>query len=299
MFRIAAYPKCFEQAIAESRTMSIFEWIDMAKKERLEVEGLQMFDGFLTSFDPPYLEKVKEAFLEAGFQVPMFMCSPDFTNPDPDSRKRAVDYEVRMIELAKHFGGDGAVCRVLSGQQYPEVSREQGVEWVVAAIDEVLPVARECGVVLGMENHYKLFDWTYPEFAQRAEVFLEIVNSIEERNFFGVQYDPSNAIVAGDDPVALLEAVQDRIVSMHASDRAIKPGFTLDDLRRDETKKGYSSILTHSAVGDGLNDYDRIFSILAGAGYDRWVTIEDGMNGIEEIQKSVDFLKQMQARYFR
>jgi sugar phosphate isomerase/epimerase len=278
--------------------MSVFEWIKLARKT-LDVEGLQLFDGFLTSFDRTYLESVKEAILEAGYQVPMFMCSPDFTNPDPEQRKQAVEYEMRMIELSSFFGGDEAVCRILSGQGYPQVSREQGIEWVLEAIQEVLPTAKSCGVVLGMENHYKVFEWTYPEFAQKADVFLEIVNAVTERKYFGVQYDPSNAIVAGDDPVALLEAVKDRVVSMHASDRAIKPGFTLEDLQRDQTEKGYSSILLHSAVGEGLNDYARIFSILAESGYKGWVTIEDGMNGIEEIQRSSAFLEKMKARYFK
>ena len=31
----------------------------------------------------------------AGFAMPMLCCSPDFTNPDPDARKRAVEREAR------------------------------------------------------------------------------------------------------------------------------------------------------------------------------------------------------------
>ncbi len=55
-----------------------------------------------------------------------------------------------------------------------------------------------------------------PEFAQKQDVFLELLDAIPDRTHFGVQYDPSNAIVAGDDPIALLRAVADRVVSMHA-----------------------------------------------------------------------------------
>ncbi len=43
-------------------------------------------------------------------------------------------------------------------------------------------------------------------------------------SYFGVQYDPSNAIVAGDDPIELLRHVADRVVSMHASDRYLADG---------------------------------------------------------------------------
>ena len=81
-----------------------------------------------------------------------------------------------------------------------------------------------------MENHYKDGTWQYPEFAQPEDIFLEIIERIDSPDF-GVQYDPSNAIVGGFDPVAFLDKVKHRVVSMHASDRYLAPGATLDDLK--------------------------------------------------------------------
>src|SRR5439155_7128440 len=152
------------------------------------------------------------------------------TNPDPDARKRAVEKECEMVRVTRRLGGPRTVCRVLSGQRYPDVNREQGLTWCVECIEAVLVVARENDVILGLENHYKDGFWKYPEFAQKKDVFLELVNAISDREHFGVQYDPSNAIVAGDDPVGLLRDVADRVVSMHASDRYLAEGSTLDDL---------------------------------------------------------------------
>ena len=43
--------------------------------------------------------------------------------------------------------------------------------------------------------------------------------------------------------------------------------------------------------GKGLNDYDKIFSTLNSVGFSSWVSIEDGMNGIDELRESVRFLK--------
>ena len=203
-----------------------------------------------------------------------------------------------MIRVTRRLGGPGAVCRVLSGQRYPEVSLEQGIEWVVEAIEELLPLARECDVVLGLENHYKDGFWRYPEFAQKKGVFLALLEAIPERRHFGVQYDPSNAIVAGDDPVELLSLVADRVVSMHASDRYLADGASLEDLRQSDGTLGYSPDLRHGVTGKGLNDYDAIFSILARHGYRGWVSIEDGMNGMNEMAESLAFLRRMTARYF-
>ncbi len=294
--KISAFPKCYLDSIAGDRTMPVFEWIEMARS--LDADGLEMYEGFFTSLDDAYLDTVGEAIEKAGFAMPMLCCSPDFTNPDAGGRRKAVEHEARMIEVCRRLGGPRSVCRVLSGQRYPEVERRQGIEWVAECIESVLPVAREHDVVLGLENHYKDGFWRYPEFAQKKDVFLELLASIPDRKHFGVQYDPSNAIVAGDDPVELLREVADRVVSMHASDRYLAEGTTFDDLRQADGTMGYSPNLRHGVTGKGLNDYDAIFSILAGRGYSGWISIEDGMNGMEEMAESLAFLRRMCAKYF-
>src|SRR3954469_288882 len=294
--KISAFPKCYIDDIAAKRSMTVFDWIDRAKT--LDADGLEMYDGFFTSLEPTYLDTVREAIEAAGFVMPMLCCSPDFTNPDADSRKREIDREANLIAVTHRLGGRGAVCRVLSGQRYPGVNREQGIEWVARAIEQILPVAKEHGIILGLENHYKDSFWKYPEFAQKQDVFLELVGAIPERKHFGVQYDPSNAVVAGDDPVALLRAVADRVVSMHASDRYLAEGTSLDELRQSDGTLGYSPGLRHGVTGRGLNDYDAIFQILAARGYDGWISIEDGMDGMDEMARSLAFLRAKGAQYF-
>jgi sugar phosphate isomerase/epimerase len=294
--KLSAFPKCYIDQIAGARTMSVFDWIGMARS--LDADGLEMYDAFFPSLENAYLDHVGDAIRSAGFAMPMLCCSPDFTNPDPDARKRAVDHEAELVRVTRRLGGPRSVCRVLSGQRYPEVNRRQGLDWVVECIEQVLPVAREYDVVLGLENHYKDSFWRYPEFAQKMDVYLEVLDAIPDRDHFGVQYDPSNAIVAGDDPVELLRRVVDRVVSMHASDRYLAEGTTLDELRQSDGTLGYSPNLRHGVTGKGLNDYDAIFRTLAGHHYAGWVSIEDGMSGMDEMAESLAFLRRMSAKYF-
>jgi sugar phosphate isomerase/epimerase len=294
--KISAFPKCYIEPIAAERSMSVFDWVAMARS--LDADGLEMFDAFFESLSDAYIDKVGDAIRSAGFAMPMLCCSPDFTNPDADARKRAVDREAELIRVTRRLGGPRAVCRVLSGQRYPGVARKEGIECVARCIEQVLPVARECDIVLGLENHYKDSFWKYPEFAQKMDVFLELLAAIPDRTHFGVQYDPSNAIVAGDDPVELLRRVADRVVSMHASDRYLAEGTTLDELRQTDGTLGYSPNLRHGVTGKGLNDYAAIFRILAEHSYKGWVSIEDGMNGMDEMAESLAFLRKMSAKYF-
>lgn len=293
--RISAFPKCYIEAISNGQ-MSVFDWIAMAKQ--LDADGLEMYSGFLTSFESSYLDQLHDAISSAGFAMPMLCCSPDFTAPDSEKRKREIAREAQMIEVTRVLGGPGAVCRILSGQRYPEVSWEQGRDWVLEAIHELLPIARQHEIVLGMENHYKDGFWLYPEFAQKMDRFVPIVDAIEDRHNFGVQYDPSNAVVAGDGPVKLLEKVADRVVSMHASDRYLAEGASLESLSQADGSTGYASSLLHGVTGKGLNDYEAIFRILAAHNYSGWVSIEDGMNGMEEMAESLAFLRRMSGRYF-
>jgi sugar phosphate isomerase/epimerase len=287
---LAAFPKCYMDALCVDRSMSVFDWIEMASG--LEVDGLEMYPGFFTSLEDEYLDRVREAIERHGMTMPMLCCSPDFTHPDPGVRREEIERERRMIDVTARLGG--GFCRVLSGQRRPEVGREEGIRRVVDAIEELLPYAESRRVVLALENHYKDGYWQYPEFAQKSDVFLEIVNRIRSP-WFGVQFDPSNTVVAGEDPVWLLDQVKHRVVTMHASDRFLKPGHTLEELRQAEEGPGYAAILVHGVTGRGLNDYRRIFSLLREGGFEGWISIEDGMNGLEEIRESAQFLRSMMA----
>lgn len=294
--KISAFPKCYLDAICVHKTMTVFDWIEMSKA--LGAEGLEMYSGFFESLDDAYIDRVGEAIQRAGYAMPMLCYSPNFTHPDPDERQREIEKQIEMIRITRRLGGRGAACRVLSGQAYPEVSIAQGVEWVVECIRALLPVAREYDVILAMENHFKDGYWKYREFAQKMNVFLQIVNAIDDTAYFGVQYDPSNALVAGDDPIELLQAVKHRVKTMHASDRYLEPGYRLEDMRQADGTLGYPKGLVHGVTGKGLNDYDKIFQILKSVNFQGWVSIEDGMNGMEEMRESIEFLKQMRAKYF-
>jgi sugar phosphate isomerase/epimerase len=191
----------------------------------------------------------------------------------------------------------GQFCRVLSGQRRPEVGRDDGLRYAADGIRACLPYAAERGVTLILENHYKDGYWQHPEFAQRTDVFCDLVDRVGEHPNFGVNYDPSNTILAGEDPLELLRRVKHRVVTMHASDRYLSDG-TMEDLRREEDVVGYAKRLRHGEIGKGMNDYDAILSELRGAGFDGWISIEDGVDGVDQMRRSVTFLRGKIAKHF-
>jgi sugar phosphate isomerase/epimerase len=292
MPRLAAFPKAWMDPLCKTGSMTLREWIELAAT--LNIDGLEFYAGFLDLADERRWPEARRIAESQGLTIPMLCCSPDFTHPDADFRKKQIDQEKRWITMAAELGSK--FCRVLSGQRRPEVSREKGLYYAASSIEVCLPHAANCGITLVIENHYKDNYWQYPEFAQHMDVFCELVARIDSPNF-GVNYDPSNTILAGEDPLELLARVKKRVKTMHASDRYLIEG-TIDDLRREETSVGYAKRLRHGVIGRGLNDYDAIFRELKSVGFDGWVSIEDGENGIAELKDSVTFLRGKMAEYW-
>ena len=287
--QLAVFPKCYMDELCKTRTMSLFDWIELAAT--LDVDGLEFYPDFFLSFEQGYMNEIRDALHRHNLLMPMLCASPDFTQPDKQQRQEEIARQRRMIDLVAFFNAPAPrTCRVLSGQRRPGITEDDGVAMVVECIQQLLPYAAERGVILALENHYKDNYWAYPEFAQHLPVFKRIVDAIDSP-WFGVNYDPSNALLAGEDPLTVLEAIKHRVVSMHASDRRLLPGYSLQDLRAQEESIGYATILHHGEIGTGMNDFTSIFRTLREVGFNGWVSIEDGMNGMEELQRSVKYLR--------
>ena len=294
MPKLAAFPKAFMHALCKDGSMKVQEWINLACA--LDIDGLEWYAGFIEMQDKNNWKIFRKEVESRGKEIPMMCCSPDFTHPDKAFRENEINKQKGWIEMTYDLGGK--YCRVLSGQRRPELSMEEGVQLAADAIQACLPFAQERGVTLIIENHYKDDFWLYPEFAQKMDVFCALVNKIQHPNF-GVNYDPSNTFLAGEEPLDLLYSSSNRVVTMHASDRYLIEG-TIEDLKKEEGGAiGYAKRLSHGEIGKGLNDYDAIFTELKRVGFDGWVSIEDGVDGMEQLERSVAFVRKKINQYWK
>jgi len=290
--RISVFPKCYFDRLCRG-DMDYVAWIRSAAT--LGAEGLEHYDGFFRSVRAADVDPAISVMAETG-QVSSMLCfSPDFTHPDAAERARQIERQQAAIDLAVRLGTK--FCRTLSGQQRPGLTRREGIARTVDAICRSLEYAERRDVVLCLENHYKDGTWQYPEFAQPEDVFLEILERVDSPRL-GVQYDPSNALIAGYDPIRFLENVIPRVVTMHASDRYLAAGTTMEELRESDGTTGYSDKLQHGEIGRGVIDYDAIFRILAGAQFAGWISVEDGLKGLDELKRSVAFLQEKRSEHY-
>lgn len=293
MPKLAAFPKAFMQGLCKDGTMKVSDWIELAVP--LDIDGLEWYAGFIEMADEGNWKIFRQQVEDHGKRIPMMCCSPDFTHPDVSFREREIVKQKHWIDMAHTLGC--SYCRVLSGQRRPGLSLEEGIKIAADSIEKCLPYAQERNITLILENHYKDDFWQYPEFAQKMDVFCRLVDSIHNPNF-GVNYDPSNAYLAGDDPLQLLKRISHRVVTMHASDRYLKEG-TIEDLQREENNaEGYARRLAHGEIGKGLNNYDAIFTELKRVNFNGWISIEDGMEGMDQLKRSVAFLRKKMKQYW-
>ncbi len=263
--KLSCNPLLFFKDIAVDRTMSLNDWFETAAD--LGLEGTEVQHCCLQSLEADYLAQIAGAASKNGLEVSQFISAPDFVNPDERLRRQQVLTLEWHIDAAALLG---AHCvRITAGQEYPDVSTEQGIARVVDSFLECLEYAGRKTVWLAYENHYKDYFWDRPDFSARGEVFLEILDELRDTPL-KVNFDCANPIMVGEDPVRLLERVADRVVHVHCTDRA-KP-FEY----------------THSVPGEGMVDYPSVFGILHRAGFDGWLSIEyNGTEGLAGLKRAV------------
>jgi sugar phosphate isomerase/epimerase len=250
---------------------SLVDWFRFAAE--LGLDGADISVAHLPSLDPADLDELRRQAHNAGVQIPMMVTYSDFTHPDAAARARQADEVRAYITAAQRLGV--SLLRVTAGQAHPETSRADGLDWAVAGLTSCLDDAERAHVTLIYENHTKGSVWTYNDFSQPAEIFLEIVERTRGSNL-RLLFDTANTLATGDDPLAVLEQVKHRIAAVH-----------VNDIRRE----GYFEPVV---VGQGVAPIREIFSTLVQAGFDGWVSVEEAsMTGEDGFRRAIPRTEEM------
>ena len=150
-----------------------------------------------------------------GLAVSNYTGYSDFAHPDPEVRKREIAAMLKNLDVTRELGAPSV--RALTGQRWPGVDQEDGIQWVIEGIRRVAEEADRMGLRLNVENHTKAATWTHFDFAMQGEVFLRIMEGLREVPV-GVQFDVANPLVAGEDTLALYEHLRTRIGYVHIND---------------------------------------------------------------------------------
>lgn len=250
--------------------MSLAAWAAMGA--RLGLDAIDLSILFLPDRSPAAVAAARREIEAQGMRVTMVTSYPDFTHPDPAQRERELALEQEVVAVAAGVGA--SLVRVTTGQSHPATGRDEGIAWAVEGLTRLAETTRHLGVTLVYENHSKPGAWAYTDFAEDPRVFLAVARGIAPAGI-GINFDAGNAATFADDPVALLDGVIDRVVSIHASDSAGK------------------GRLQHVQVGTGITPYPALFRRLARAGWDGWICIEETSNqGEKGVSAAVGYIRE-------
>lgn len=218
-------------------------------------DGVEILQMQMPREDNAYLQMLKQTAFLRGMCLMGFSTHQSFINTDPAKRKENVEKTCNSIELAYRMGIP--TMRVNTGRwgttksfddlmaargiepRLPGVSDDEAFKWCIDCLGECSKKAAECGVTLGLENHWGL--------GLTPEGVLRIVNGVN-----------SPYLMCTSDTGCFLEDPYDRLEMM--ADKTA--------LVQAKTYYGGGKWYTLDL------DYDRIARIYRNHNYRGWISLE-------------------------
>ena len=237
-------------------------------------DGVEILQKQMPDTSNEALQKIKRHAFLLGLDLMGFSTHQDFVSPDPASRQEAIDHTLETIEQAYRLGiptlrlntGRWGTIKTFDGLMANRgiepildgYTEDQGFEWVIDSISKLIPKAAECGVILGLENHWGL--------GLTPEGVLRVVDAIHSP-WLQVTLDTGNFL---EDPYQRLEQLASKTVLLQA-----------------KTYYGGGTWYTLDL------DYGRIAAIMKKAAYRGYVSLEyEGKEALlEAIPKSLALLR--------
>jgi sugar phosphate isomerase/epimerase len=117
------------------------------------IPGISYNDSFFKQRDDVYIDQVKAAVKAAGRVVTCFVIEGNLAQADEAKRRQQIEYDKAGLRVAYRLGAP--VVRINVGRTGPQENADDtlGVERVIAAFKELLPLARQLNLRLAIENH--------------------------------------------------------------------------------------------------------------------------------------------------
>ena len=193
------------------------------------------------------LFEVKEFCQRYGIEISVLHASNDLSWPEEEKRREQIDLVKRNVEIADYLEV-GIVILHDGWCEYPEEKLPEVFGWISEGFKECCEYAEKYGIKLAFENH--------GIFSSRGDPMLELVKSVDRPNF-GVNYDPGNFAIMGEDPVKAGKLLAPYIIHSH-----------LKDVVEEKGK------LKYTAIGDGFVNWKEVLSILHEINYKGLLTVE-------------------------
>ncbi len=233
------------------------------KASEFGFDGIELLLIQMESEKNSYLQKLKKRAFDSGLDIMGLSTHQSYVSPEASKRKENIELTKHQIEVAYSLGiptirintgrwgttkpfGDKSEFDVLMDNKGVEsiidgYTEEEGFKWVIDSIEQCIPTAEKCGVVLGLENHWGL--------GLTSKGVMKIVNAIDSP-WLSVTLDTGNFFDNREEQLAELAPHTCLIQAKTYYGGAKWPAFdqinidykSIGELMRKNNYKGYISL---------------------------------------------------------
>ncbi|MBI3666948.1 MAG: TIM barrel protein [Acidobacteria bacterium] len=120
---------------------------------RLGVRGLSMKAAYFKSRDDNSLERFKQALREDQRVFTAMILDGNLVSDDEAANRKQIEEDKRLLSAAHYLGAPVVRVNVGSTGRGDDADQREGVERAIRAFREMLPLAKELGIRLAIENH--------------------------------------------------------------------------------------------------------------------------------------------------
>lgn len=148
--------------ILSCETYSLRDLMDSGKLDYLTVPktlkdlgipGITYNSIWMKSYDKPYLDSIKKACKDAGVTITGFIIEGNIATLDDAARKKQIDEDIKELKAAAYLGAPVVRINLGGTGKGQEADDSVGVERVIDAFNQILPIAKDLGVKITIENH--------------------------------------------------------------------------------------------------------------------------------------------------
>jgi L-ribulose-5-phosphate 3-epimerase len=121
--------------------------------KELGIKGISYNDMFFKSFDDDYVDQIKAAVKKADRVVTCFIIEGNLAPADEALRRKQIETDMMKLRVAHRLGAPLVRINVGSTGKQENADDTLGIERVVAAFKEMLPLAKELNIKISIENH--------------------------------------------------------------------------------------------------------------------------------------------------
>lgn len=171
---------------------------------------------------PDRRAEIRQSIADAGLTLSSLNAHQGMLHRHPAHRQAAEDFVTGAIDLAVDLNTD--IVHVVSGFIPDGASEADCWPYFVPTLQRLVHYAAERGIRLAIEAAM------FPGFLiHNHQTLQRLLNDVGEQLY--VNFDPSQFLPAGDEPVATFRALRPRIIHMHAKDATgTRDNFTFPPL---------------------------------------------------------------------